>query len=190
MSERPSRRIAPDRLPALALAAAPRAGETRILAIDGRSGAGKSTLGELLSRQMNAPCISLEQLYGGWDGLQAGIDRLLRDVLTPLAGGRAAAVPRYDWVAGHWLAPQTLEPPPLLIVEGVGAGARAAAPHISLLAWLELSEPQRRRRATQRDGSLYEGHWEMWRAQEDAYLAANRTAERADVIVAGEDVGG
>ena len=135
---------------------------------------------------MHAPCVSLEQLYGGWDGLQAGIERLIEEVLEPLAAGRPVAVPRYDWLARRWLAPDLLDAPPLLIVEGVGAGALAAAPHVSLLAWLELSETARRERALARDGSLYAGHWEMWRAQEEIYLAATRTAERADVIVSGE----
>src|ERR1035437_1239224 len=179
-------RVALDRLAELARAAAPSAGATRVLAIDGDSGAGKSTLAQALAAEMRVPCVSLEQLYGGWDGLQAGIDRLGGDVLTPLAAGRAAAVPLYDWVAARWLAPHTLQPPPLLIVVGVGAGALAAAPHVGVLAWLELPEEARMKRAMARDGSIYGGHWEMWRAQEEEYLRANRTAERAGVILAGE----
>jgi hypothetical protein len=181
-----ARHVTAGRLPALLRGAPPRAGHTRVLAIDGRSGAGKTMLGGLLTRAMRAPCISLEQLYGGWDGLQAGIERLVEDILEPLAAGRPAAAPQYDWLARRWLTPQVLDAPPLLIVEGVGAGALAAAPQISLLAWLELSEAARRERAMARDGSLYAGHWEMWRAQEEVYLAANRPAERADVIIAGE----
>ncbi|HEX7610614.1 MAG TPA: hypothetical protein VF380_08070, partial [Solirubrobacteraceae bacterium] len=102
-----------------------------------------------------------------------------------LAGGRAAAVPRYDWLADRWLAPHTLKPPAVLIVEGVGAGALAAAPHVGVLAWLDCEEHLRRRRAMERDGSIYGGHWEMWRAQEDEYLGADRTPERADVLLAG-----
>jgi len=175
-----------DRLAERARAAAPSAGATRVLSIDGRSGAGKSMLAQRLSAEMRVPCVSLEQLYGGWDGLQAGIERLVADVLEPLAAGREAAVPLYDWVAARWLAPQVLQPPPLLIVEGVGAGALAAAPHVGLLAWLELPEEARRERAMERDGSIYGGHWEMWRAQEDEYLRVNSTAERADVVIAGE----
>jgi hypothetical protein len=174
------------RLAELALASPPSAGATRVLAIDGRSSAGKSTLAETLSARMDVPCVSLEALYGGWDGLLAGIERLVADVLEPLAGGRAAVVPRYDWLAERWLAPRTLQPPPLLIIEGAGAGALAVAPYVGVLAWLELPEEIRWRRAMERDGSIYGGHWEMWRAQEDEYLGADRTPERAGVILAGE----
>src|SRR5215471_8082654 len=99
----------------------PRAGRTRVLAIDGRSGAGKTVLAKRLASELNAPVLSLEDLYGGWDGLERGIGLLVSEVLEPLAAGRAALVPRYDWVAGEWAEPVALEPPEVLIVEGVGA---------------------------------------------------------------------
>jgi uridine kinase len=134
------------RLAELLEAAPPRAGETKVLAIDGRSGAGKSTLAAAVAETLNAPCVSLEQLYGGWDGLRSGIERLVGAVLTPLADGRSADVPNYDWLAGRWLSPQPLPPAPFLVVEGVGAGALAAASYISVLVWLELPEEARRAR--------------------------------------------
>ena len=71
-------------------AAVPRAGRTRVLAIDGRSGAGKSSLAAAMSGELGAPVVSLEDLYGGWDGLENGIDLLVSEVLEPLAAGRAA----------------------------------------------------------------------------------------------------
>jgi hypothetical protein len=173
------------RLLELTLAAPARAGSTRILAIDGRSGAGKSTLAAEAALGAGAPVIAMEQLYGGWGGLRDGIRLLVSDVLMPLAGGGAPEVPRYDWVARRWLATRTLRAPDLLILEGVGAGALAAAPYLSALAWIELPEQDRRERAAARDGSIYEGHWEQWSAQEDEYVASDRTRERADVIVRG-----
>src|SRR5690349_19354104 len=116
-------------------AAPPRAGRTRVIAIDGRSGSGKSTLAALLGAELDAPVVSLEDLYGGWDGLENGVDLLVAEVLAPLAAGRTARVPRYDWATGAWAAPVPLPPPALLIVEGVGAGARRAAAYASVLVW-------------------------------------------------------
>ena len=132
-----------------AIAAAPRArrGDARVIAIDGRSGAGKSTLAAALAGRVPAALVALEDLYGGWDGLQDGVGRLCGDVLSPFAQGRAARVPRYDWGAGAWLEPRTLEPPEILIVEGVGAGALAAAPYTSLLAWVQAPAALRLERA-------------------------------------------
>jgi len=149
-----------------------------VLAIDGRSGAGKSTLAAAL----RAPVVSLEDLYGGWDGLRPGIDRLVREVLEPLQAGRTALVPRYDWHAERWAEPWPLEPAPLLVVEGVGAGALAAAPYVSALVWIEVEESERRRRTIGRDGRIYDDeHWAQWALQEDEYVASDRPQERADL---------
>lgn len=162
---------------------APRAGRTRVAAIDGRSGAGKTSLAAALAAELDAPVVSVEDLYGGWDGLQHGIGLLVSAVLEPLAAGRAAQVPRYDWVAGQWAESWLLRPPETLIVEGVGAGARRAAAFESLIVWLEAPADVRRQRALDRDGDTFAPHWDRWAAQEDAMLALERTPARADFVI-------
>ena len=161
-----------------------RAGGTRVVAIDGRSGTGKTRLAAELSGELGAAVVSLEDLYGGWDGLERGIGVLVSEVLEPLAAGRAARVPRYDWVARAWAVPTVLEPPAVLIVEGVGAGARRAAAFESLLVWLEASTAVRKQRALARDKETFAPYWDMWAAQEDAMLARERTPERAGLVIA------
>jgi uridine kinase len=167
------------------LRAAPaRAGGTRVLAIDGRSGSGKSTLAARLAGRLVAAVISLEDLYGGWDGLEHGIDRLVSQVLEPLAASATAYVPRYDWVSRTWAEPVPLPPPQTLIVEGVGAGARRAARYESLVVWLEAPTSVRRKRALDRDGATYLPHWEQWARQEEEMLAREHTRQRADLVLA------
>jgi hypothetical protein len=160
------------------------AGGTQVVGIDGRSGAGKTSLAASLGDELKAPVVALEDLYGGWDGLEHGIGLLVSAVLEPIAAGRAARVPRYDWVAGAWADPWVLEPPAVLIVEGVGAGARPAAAYESALIWLEAPAPVRRRRALDRDGATFAPHWDRWAAQEDAMLAREQTAARAGLVIA------
>ena len=163
--------------------APPRTGGSRVVAVDGRSGAGKTSLAAALSGRLRAPVVSLEDLYGGWEGLEHGIDLLVSAVLEPLAGGRAAQVPRYDWVAGGWAEPVVLEPPLILIVEGVGAGARRAAAFESVLVWLEVPAAVRKKRALDRDGATFAPYWDRWAAQEEAMIARDRTPERADIVI-------
>jgi uridine kinase len=167
----------------LAWSRAPAAGRTRVVAVDGRSGSGKTSLAAELSGALSAPVVALEYLYGGWDGLERGIDVLVSEVLEPVAAGRAALVPRYDWVAAAWDTPWTLEPPEVLIVEGVGAGARRAAGYQSVLVWTEAAASVRKKRALDRDGETFQPYWDQWAAQEDALLARERTPERADLIL-------
>jgi uridine kinase len=167
----------------LAWSRAPRAGRTRVVAVDGRSGAGKTSLAMALQESLGAPLIALEDLYGGWDGLERGIDLLVSAVLEPLAAGRAVRVPRYDWIAAAWGPPRALEPPEVLIVEGVGAGARRAAAYESVLVWMEEPASVRKKRALDRDGETFAPYWDAWAAQEDAMLARERTPERADLVL-------
>ncbi|MGH3206307.1 MAG: uridine kinase family protein [Trebonia sp.] len=168
--------------------AAGKAGRTRVIAIDGRSGAGKTSLADGLRVELGAPVVTLEDLYGGWDGLERGIDLLVAEVLEPLSAGRAARVPKYDWVTAAWATPWVLEPSEVLIVEGVGAGARRAAAYASLLVWMESAASVRKKRALDRDGETFAPHWAAWAAQEEAMLAREHTKDRADLVVTTTDL--
>jgi len=170
---------------ALGRRGAAQAGPTRVVAIDGRSGSGKTSLAGWLRSELRAPVVALEDLYGGWDGLERGIDLLVSAVLEPLSAGRAAQVPRYDWVTAAWATPWVLSPPEVLIVEGVGAGARRAEIYTNLLIWVEAPQAVRKKRALDRDGETFAPYWDRWAAQEDAMLAREHTRERADLVVTG-----
>jgi para-aminobenzoate synthetase len=165
--------------------AAPQAGHAYVIAIDGRSGAGKSSLAAVLQAELGtgAAVVALEDLYGGWNGLERGIDLLVSEVLEPLSAGQAARVPRYDWGAGVWGTPWVLEPPAMLIVEGVGAGARRAAAYANQLIWIAAPASVRKKRALDRDGETFAPYWDMWAAQEDAMLAREHTPARAGLVI-------
>jgi uridine kinase len=92
-------------------------------------------------------------------------------------------VPRYNWLTTAWEAPWVLAPPEVLIVEGVGAGARRAAAYASLLIWVEEAASVRKKRALDRDGETFAPYWDMWAAQEDVMLARERTRERANLVI-------
>ncbi|EIV91280.1 dephospho-CoA kinase [Frankia sp. QA3] len=163
-----------------------RAGDTRVLAVDGRSGAGKTTLAQAVAERLDAPVVRMDDLYDGWDGLAAGIDQLVARILRPLARGERARWRRYDWHQRRYSSDQTLDPATaILVVEGVGAGARAAAPLLSGLVCVAAPVAVRRRRALARDGDTFAPHWERWARHEDRYFAAEDVAGRADILVNG-----
>ena len=158
-----------------------------IIAVDGRSGAGKSTLGlELataLRRHRPVSLFHLEDIYPGWDGLDAGIDAYLRDVLEPLHWGEDARWTAWDWAANAGGERRTTAAAPVVVVEGVGAAAAAARERLDAVVWVEVPDAERRRRALGRDGETYAPHWERWARQEDAWLGRDAVPEAADVVV-------
>jgi len=158
----------------------PRAGATTAVVIDGPSGSGKSTFATRLAEATGAGLLRLEDMYPGWDGLDEGAQRLVDDVLGPLSRGEQATIRRWDWLEMREREREPLVTEPLLVIEGVGAGSRAASPFISLLIWLEAETEERYARAIARDGEVYLDHWDRWAAQEQVTFAREATRDRAD----------
>jgi uridine kinase len=164
----------------------PRAGGTTVLALEGRSGSGKTVLAAALARQVpTAQVVAMDEVYPGWDGLAASIPLLVDRVLRPLSRGEPATVPRWDWTADRPGPPRPLPATRFLLVEGIGSGARAGAPHLSGIVWLEAPADVRRRRALARDGETYAPHWDRWAAQEEAYLRSDDPRSRAAAVLRG-----
>jgi len=158
------------------------AGAVTVVAIDGPSGSGKSTFADRLAAPIGASILRLEDLYPGWDGLAAATQRLVAEVLEPLARDEPAWIRTWDWERSVEGERRRVEVAPLMIIEGVGAGVRAAAPYTGLLLWLDASVEVRHARAMARDGEVFAPHWDRWVAQERALFERERTAERADLV--------
>jgi len=181
------------------LAAEPRAGEVRLVCIDGPSGSGKTTLAVRLAARLEpalgpVPVVHGDDVYEGWDvaagapdAVQAfGVlgDALVRDLVLPWARGEVGTCRTWDWPAGTWGAPRAVPPAPVVVLEGVGLAGAALRPYASLVVWLDADAAVRAARVAGRDGAEIGAHMDRWRAREDAWHSADRTAEHADVRIA------
>lgn len=167
----------------LLASAPPRLGSTRLLAIDGPAGSGKTTLARAVAGQVGAPLVRMDDLYPGWEGLVASSSQVLA-LLTPLASGNPGSYRRYDWERGAYAESHTVSPATVLVLEGVGAFRQAWADWISVLVWVEAeSSDERLRRGLARDGAEARAHLEKWMVDEQRLFAAERTRERADLVV-------
>lgn len=172
-----------ENLAARVLASPPKAGTTRVVAADGPSGSGKTTFAGRLASALACPVVHMDDLYPGWDGLAEAVPRLEAWVLEPLAEGGKARYRRFDWHAMEYAGWVEVPETEVLVVEGVGSGARGE--FLSLLAWVEAPKDLRMRRGIERDGEAFRPHWERWAEQEESLFAAERTRERADLLVDG-----
>lgn len=166
------------------LAALPQSlGPVRLVGIDGHAGSGKSTFaGRLAAALGGAPVLHLddvathEELFD-WE------DRLRAQVLEPLAAGRPALWTPYDWTARAFGPPRALEPAPVLLVEGVGAGRRALRPHLAWLLWMETPRAQAWGRGRNRDGGELSDFWDGWERAELAHFSNDPSRPFADTLV-------
>lgn len=166
----------------------PSCGPVRIVAIDGRSGAGKTSLGRELSVAWDAVLVSMDSIYRSWDGLAEAVPLLLDHVLRPLSDGEPAHVPTWDWRHERPGPSLPLGLPPRLIIEGCGATVGEAGEYAGTRVWLDLDAATRKERALRRDGEIFARQWDRWAAQEERLFTADRTAERAHVVLGPESL--
>jgi len=167
----------------LALARTPTLGAGRLLCVDGPAGSGKSTLAHAVFETFpGCRVVTMDDLYDGWTGLPHVEDQLA-GLLLPLAEGRPGSYRRYDWPSARFAETVTVDPVDLLVLEGVGSGSARFASLATVLVWVESPETVRLERGLARDGASYEPQWRQWMVDEAAHFAAQRTRERADLVV-------
>ena len=173
-------------------------GRPAVLAIDGRSNNGKTTLAERI-RDIVPGSVVIHTDDIAWAHSRFGwADLLIDGVLVPVHQGRAVSYrpPKWDEHGREG----SLEVPagcPLLIVEGDGAGRREVTHLVDTLIWVQADEREAARRSAARvanppaadlankavDGTPFDE--EGWMAEEIPFNSAQRTWERADIIVCG-----
>jgi uridine kinase len=150
----------------------------RIL-IDGRSGSGKSDLARAMTAGWpEAQLVRLDDIYPGWDGLEAGSAHVARYVLSARPRWQ-----RWDWVSGVPAEWHELDPDRPIIVEGCGALSRANRALADWGIWVELDDATRKQRALDRDGEAYAPHWDRWAAQELEFIERETPRALADEIL-------
>jgi para-aminobenzoate synthetase len=161
----------------------PACGSTTVIAVDGPSGSGKTRLADGLARAYGAAVLHLDDMYPGWHGLEATPPMVRTGVLDRVAVDEIGEVSRWDWDANRPGRLIRVPPTPLLILDGVGSGARLLRPFISVLIWVDAPLDVRKRRALERDAGVYEPFWDTWAEQEARHFAAEETRGHADVVV-------
>jgi hypothetical protein len=173
-------------------------GHPVILAIDGRSNNGKTSLAMRIAEAVpGAAVLHTDDI--AWEHSRFGWADLLTDgILVPLRRGEAVSYRPPRWAErgreGSLNVPASC---PLLVIEGDGAGRREVAHLIDALIWVQSDEREAERRRLARDldpdafdlanqapGGMPPDH-AAWMAEEIPFNAAQRTWERADVIVCG-----
>lgn len=164
-----------------------------MLLIDGRSGSGKTTIGRAVAARwalgQTAQLVRLDDIYPGWDGLEAASRHLVEHVLWPRSAGRPASWQRWNWERRAPATWHPVDPARPLVVEGCGSLSAEALSLAALGVWIELDAAERRRRALARDGDLFAPHWERWALQEREFAEWEDPRSLADLEIDGRLAG-
>jgi len=173
-------------------------GRPVILSVDGRSNAGKTTLAARICEAVPSSAV-VHTDDVAWEHSRFGWSDLLADgILAPVRHGRGVSFRPPRWAEhGREGSIDVAAGCPLLVVEGDGAGRREVGDLIDALIWVQSDEREVVRRAWARaahadaidganlpaDGSPPDDAG--WMAEELPFNTAQRTWERADLIVCG-----
>lgn len=168
----------------------------RRVAIDGRGGSGKSTLARALAggwpgavvvemddfHRPSRERVEGQLAYGAdWDR-----ERLIVEVLRPLALGRAARYRRYDWGEDRLAEWHEVPADAVLVLEGICSTSQPLRGFLDYAIVIDCPYDVRLRRGVERDGEGMRGTWvESWMPAEDRYFEAERPDERADFLLDG-----
>jgi hypothetical protein len=169
-----------------------------VAAVDGRSNNGKTTLAERISRAVpGAVVVHTDDI--AWEHSRFGwTDLLIEGILIPARQGQSVSFRPPRWAErgrqGSIAVPAGC---PLLVIEGDGAGRREVAHLIDALVWVQSDEREAIRRGLAR--AVNPGAMDLanapaggsppdedgWMAEEIPFNTAQRTWERADIIICG-----
>jgi uridine kinase len=108
-----------------------------------------------------------------------------RSVIEPLVRGEPARFQRFDWstrTLAEWIS---IDPSPIVIIEGVSSGRSEWSEHLAFLVWIETPERVRLDRVVRRDGVEALEDWHAGSAVEEAHYARDPTRGRADMKIDG-----
>ena len=156
---------------------------TRIVAVDGAGGAGKSSLAEWLAIRLRASIIHTDD-FASWNKPVDWWAELIELALKPLAGQPARYQPT-KW-GDEEKGPIVIDPGGTVLLEGVTASRRAFRPYLAYSVRIEADRELRLQRGIDRDGEEARAQWEQWMEREDHYIATERPADHADVVLRGD----
>ncbi|GAA2347597.1 uridine kinase family protein [Dactylosporangium salmoneum] len=177
----------------LVLARPARLGAVRLIGVDGRAGSGKTTFARRLAAELGTrrrvTVLHTDDYLDGWSKLLIWQQRLREWVFEPFRRGEAGAYRQYDWererLGDEWTS---IEPPDVLVVEGVGSASVGMRPDLTLGVLVHAPRELRIRRGIERDGEALRDEWMRWMASEDGHFAEDKPSAAADVLVDGDPV--
>jgi uridine kinase len=163
-------------------------GRPAIVAINGNSSSGKTSLSGLLARALPDCSVVHTDDLAWHHGVFAWDQLLINDVLPVLRRGEPLQYRPPAWIARGREGAITLDGSrQFVLIEGVGASQASIRSQLDVIIWVHTPQSVRETRDAARvaAGEISAASYANWMAEENAYLAAERPWQHADLIVDG-----
>jgi hypothetical protein len=158
-----------------------------VVLIDGPSGAGKSTLADGVVAawpgRRTPVLVRMDDIYPGWNGLDAASDHIVHELLAPLRTTGAGRWRRHDWERAEPAEWHPVGGGGPLVIEGCGSLSRGSASLADLRVWLTADDSVRKRRALARDNGSFDAYWDLWQAEFEVFTDRESPMLLADLVL-------
>ena len=165
-----------------------------IVAVDGRCGSGKTTLAARLEKDLRCAVYHMDDFFPrpeqrteerlSQPGENVDHERFLEEVLLPLQGTRPVTYRPYLCAQQQLGEPVTVAPNRLTVVEGSYSCHPFFRQPYQLSVFMTTDARTQRERILRRNGAeMLERFVSTWIPLEEAYFAACRTQECADLVL-------
>lgn len=164
-----------------------------LVAIDGPCGSGKTFLGQAIAQAFPCNLFHMDDFYlplparpENWRERPGGnmdFARFHRQVLEPVAAGKAVAYQPYDCKSGRLLPPAELPPKALNVVEGSYCQHPMLSERYDLRVFLTCSPQAQARRLMEREGPRFETFQNLWIPLEEAYFETCSIPSKAHIVL-------
>lgn len=164
-----------------------------LVTIDGPCATGKTTFASRLAEVFQAAVVHTDDFVVpharktperlSIPGGNCDVDRLAGEVVIPWKNGEAVQYRKYDWTADALLAPQTIPPVRILILEGSYCNLPLIREHADIRIYLDVPWKTRKARLETRESpESLKRFYDRWIPLEDAYIAAYHLPDTGCVI--------
>lgn len=162
-----------------------------LIAIEGFGGSGKTTLAYKLADILeDAFIINIDDFIvkekltePSWDKGAFDRARLEEEVLAPITAGRSASFRKLIWATNELSDQITIPDTKYLIIEGISSYHPKIAHYYTYKIWVDTPMEVAKERGRARDGSNENAaNWDLWAANDLAYLNRYHPEEQADFI--------
>lgn len=163
--------------------------------IDGGGGSGKSTLTDKIATALKDVQIihmddfykletdrKMKELAKAPVGYEFDIERLISQVIIPLASNNIAEYQIYDWLNDRLSSWRKVYPIGIIIIEGCYSIIDTLSPFYHVKIFVDCDRAVRLKRGLGRDGESALPFWINWMDGEDKYFAEQCIKENADFI--------